>query len=94
MYSYRNIKNNQTIGYSQEKIVNGKNCLCEFAIKKQVDIFKTYFFCVETKHIDTIEEYAHDELLDFTSLEDAVNYLKSKGANEYLLKPMKGISIF
>lgn len=94
MYNYRNIKNNQTIGYSQERIINGTAYLYEYAIKKQNDVFNAYFFCVERKHIDTIEDYGTEEILSFSSIDDALIYLKSKGASENLLKPMKGLSIF
>ena len=94
MYNYKNIKNNQVIGYSQEKIINGVTYVYEYAIKKQANIFKTYFFCVEKKHIDNFDENAQEEILKFNTIEDALFHIKKKGANENLLKPMKGVSFF
>jgi hypothetical protein len=80
-------------GYSEERKVNDVNYIYEYSIKKNNEQYIAYYFFIEFDKMECIEDYGHEERVLFDSFENAIDFLKKKGAIISLFKPLKG-SVF
>jgi hypothetical protein len=76
-------------GYDTIQQMDGVDYLFEFALKKQKEIFETYFFCIEELKIDQPDEEGEEEIKQFSTLESALENLRSHGAELEKLTAIK-----
>ncbi|OWA37130.1 hypothetical protein B9G55_03400 [Saccharibacillus sp. O16] len=62
----------------------------QYALRKQGGHYQTYFFCVDAAYMDIAEDYAEEEILEFEHREEALAYLRSRGADLSRFAPFKG----
>ena len=67
-------------GYEERRTICGEELFFQYAIKKQDDVYCTYFFSVEVSRMDLIEDDENEEVKIFISLDAALEYLAVKGA--------------
>ena len=67
-------------GYEEIRNIDGDPFIFQYALKKQNDIYHTYFFSIEESKIDMIEDNENEELKTFGNLNAALTYLINKGA--------------
>jgi hypothetical protein len=84
------LSNGKVRGYSVERKVNNVDYVYEYSIKREKNHYQTYFFFIEYDNMECIEDYGHEEREVFDSFEEAIDFLKKKGANVLLMKPLKG----
>jgi hypothetical protein len=81
-------------GYDESRSVHDVSYLFQYAIKKERDIYQTYFFSIDESKMDVVEDYGEEEINDFPDLQSALEYLIGKGADIDKLKPIKGVLPF
>lgn len=81
-------------GYDEFRSIDGTSFLFEYALKKEQGVYSTYFFRIEEQCMDQYEDYAHEEIDTFASLEDALNALEQKGAQRSKLGPIQRVLPF
>lgn len=81
-------------GYDEYREVQGVNYLFQYAIKKEKDMYKTYFFSIDESKMDVMEDYGEEEVSDFSDLTSALEHLKDKGADIEKFKAIKGVLPF
>lgn len=67
-------------GYGESRRIEGRIFIFQYAIKKQRDIYCTYFFSIDESQMDLLEDNENEEVKTFTDLDAALSYLTSKGA--------------
>jgi len=67
-------------GYEERREIDGVSFLFQYAIKKQNNLYYTYFFSVDESQMDVIEDDENEEIMIFPSLDEALSYLINKGA--------------
>lgn len=67
-------------GYEERCEIDGASFLFQYAIKKQNNLYYTYFFSVEESRMDVIEDDENEEIQTFRSLDEALSYLINRGA--------------
>lgn len=67
-------------GYEERRNISGEEVFFQCAIKKQNDVYCTYFFVVEVSRMDLIEDDENEEVKTHFSLDAALEYLVGKGA--------------
>ncbi|KAA8701972.1 hypothetical protein [Pseudomonas proteolytica] len=67
-------------GYEERCEIDGASFLFQYAIKKQNNLYYTYFFSVEESQMDVIEDDENEEIQTFRSLDEALSYLINRGA--------------
>lgn len=76
-------------GYHVIQEIDGVGYLLEFALKKESGLFETYFFSIEELKIDQADEEGEEEIMQFLTLESALENLKSHGAEVERLTAIK-----
>lgn len=71
--------------------IDGEEYYLQYALKKSSEKYYTLFFKVPTSKMDVIEDYAEEELSIFDTMEEAIEYFRSKNVNVDEFKPMKGV---
>ncbi len=77
-------------GYDEVRPLDSIQYLFQYAIKKDKENYVTYFLKIDESKYDVFEDYAHETILTFPTLEDALQYLESEGADINKLGPIKG----
>lgn len=67
-------------GYEEIRNIDGNAFIFQYALKKQHNVYHTYFFSIEESKIDMIEDNENEELKTFENLNTALTYLINKGA--------------
>jgi hypothetical protein len=77
-------------GYDEVREVAAVKYLYQYALKKEKGTYETYFLKIEEAKLDVFEDYAEEEMHTFQTLEDALEYLVSNGADISKLSAIKG----
>ena len=85
-----NLTNLQTKGYDELIEIDGEIIYQVFAIKKNSEIYITYYYMVPENELDQAEDYETEEFNEFDELELAIKHLQSKGANLSKFNVFKG----
>ena len=85
-----NLINLQTKGYDELIEIDGEIIYQVFAIKKNSEIYITYYYMVPENELDQAEDYETEEFNEFDELELAIKHLQSKGANLSKFNVFKG----
>ncbi len=80
-------------GYDEFKCINNEHYFYQYALKKQNNLYLVYYFCIPESAMDIAEDY-DDEIKEFNSMEQAVTYLISKGADINKFDAFKGSKPF
>ena len=67
-------------GYEERREIDGASFLFQYAIKKQNNLYYTYFFSIDESQMEVIEDDENEEILTFPSLDEALSHLISRGA--------------
>ncbi|MCC8367575.1 hypothetical protein J8V57_15070 [Xenorhabdus sp. PB61.4] len=81
-------------GYSESKQIEDETYLFEYAIKKNNGQYLAYIFSIDESKMDVYEDYAIEEIQNFQSVDEALRYLESKGADIQKLKGIKRVLPF
>jgi len=76
-------------GYDVFREIDGVNFLFQYALKKDNELYVTYFFSIEELAIDQADEDGEEEIKEFLDLESALMNLASHGAEMEKLTAMK-----
>ncbi|TVT93320.1 hypothetical protein [Pseudomonas sp. RGB] len=76
-------------GYEEIRKIDGGSFIFQYALKKQKNVYHTYFFSIEESKIDMIEDNENEELKTFENLDSALTYLTNKGAEIEKLSTIK-----
>ena len=76
-------------GYEEIRLINGTSHVIQYAIKKQDNLYHTYYFSIEESRMDLLEDDEHEEIKKFPDLDAALNHLLTKGAKIEKLSTMK-----
>jgi hypothetical protein len=68
-------------GYDEVRLIDSINYLFQYAIKKEKEVYLTYFLKIDESKFDAFEDYAEEEILTFQTFEDALQYLNKQGAD-------------
>lgn len=67
-------------GYEEVRLLDGTPVLFQYAIRQQGGIYFTYCFSVSESAMDVLEDDENEEVREFSSLNDAVEHLRARGA--------------
>ncbi|ALI01347.1 hypothetical protein C1Y08_04265 [Pseudomonas sp. FW306-02-F02-AA] len=67
-------------GYEETRLVERISFLFQYAIKKQNNIYYTYYFSTSESRMDLLEDDENEEIKEFSTLDAALDHLKNKGA--------------
>ncbi|MBN2992570.1 hypothetical protein JWR97_15955 [Pseudomonas cedrina subsp. fulgida] len=67
-------------GYEERREIDGAAFLYQYAIKKQENLYYTYFFSINESQMDVIEDDENEEIQTFPSFDEALSYLINRGA--------------
>lgn len=67
-------------GYEESRLIEGGAFLFQYAIKKQNNIYYTYYFSIDESRMDLLEDDENEEIEEFSTLDAALDYLRDKGA--------------
>lgn len=67
-------------GYEESRLIEGISFLFQYAIKKQNNIYYTYYFSIDESRMNLLEDDENEEIKEFSTLDAALDYLRSKGA--------------
>ncbi|MBD2792015.1 hypothetical protein [Xenorhabdus szentirmaii] len=93
-YLVKALDKGKTRGYSEYIQIEEATYLFEDAIKKINGKYFVYIFFIDESKMAVYEDYGNEEMTEFCSLEEAVDYLILKGADMQKMKGMKGITLF
>lgn len=85
----RALESGKRRGYDEVRDIESISYLFQYAIKKEMAVYSTYFMKVDESKLDVFEDYAEEEIRAFHSLEAALEYLKIQGADPLKLSPIK-----
>jgi|GEM_PF-667671 len=77
-------------GYDEIRQIDAISYLFQYAIKKEAGVFSTYVLKIEESKYDVFEDYACEEIKTFQTFDDAIGYLKAKGAEISKITSIKG----
>ncbi|QNH16646.1 hypothetical protein HEP73_01857 [Xanthomonas sp. GW] len=76
-------------GYEEFRRIDGISFLFQYAIKRQGGVYCTYCFSVAESSMDIFEDGEDEEVREFSSLDDAMEHLRAKGAAMEKFAPIK-----
>ena len=82
--------NLQTKGYDELIEIDGEIIYQVFAIKKNSEIYITYYYMVPENELDQAEDYETEEFNEFDELDLAIKHLQSQGPNPSQFNVFKG----
>ncbi|CAK17896.1 hypothetical protein PSEEN5272 [Pseudomonas entomophila L48] len=88
------IEKGKVRGYDEVRDIDGGSYFFQYAIKKQGEKYVAYFFCVLESKMDVFEDYATEELSEFSSVEEAFDYFRLKNVDVGRFSSMKGVLPF
>lgn len=84
------IEKGKVRGFDEIKEINGEHYFLQYALKKKGGKYWTYFFCIPEKKMGLIEDYAIEEVKEFSNIADAFNYFRFQDINIEEFCPFKG----
>lgn len=88
------IEHGKIRGFDEMREVGGESYFFQYALKKEKQLYSSYYFFVPEKKMDFIDDYAVEEIKFFNSITDAFDYFKSLGVGIERFSPIKGILPF
>ncbi|AMO46682.1 Hypothetical protein AKI40_0252 [Enterobacter sp. FY-07] len=84
------IEKGKVRGFDEVKEINGENYYFQYALKKEGEIYRTYFFQVPEKKMELVEDYATEEISSFSDIGDAFNYFRGQGVDITRFSAIRG----
>ncbi|MEO3740254.1 hypothetical protein [Enterobacter sp. AG5470] len=84
------IEKGKVRGFDEVKEVNGENYYFQYALKKDGDIYRAYFFQVPEEKMELVEDYATEEISSFSDIGDAFNYFSIQGVDITRFSAIRG----
>ena len=91
MLNINNFPNGKARGYRETKIIENVEFFREFAIKKENNKYCCYVFSIESKNIDSVDDYCDFEIVYLAdNFKDAIFFIEKKGGVIDNFAPFKG----
>lgn len=84
------IEKGRVRGFDEIKEIDGERVLFQYAIKKKNGMYTTYLFYIPETKLEIIEDYAVEEIKEFSNLADAIYYFESMDINIKQFSRIKG----
>ncbi|EHP0992186.1 hypothetical protein KN848_001165 [Salmonella enterica] len=88
------IERGKVRGIEEYKLIDGERYCYQYALKKIANKYVTYLFFIPESKMDVMEDYGSEEIKEFFSITDAINYFTSIGVDFSLFIPIKGVLPF
>lgn len=86
------IEQGKARGYDTTQIEDGVEFLYEYAIRRKGNIYIGYYFKVQIDRMSDFEDYAIEECGEFSSLLDALAFVRARGGDIASFGPFRGIA--
>jgi hypothetical protein len=68
-------------GYDEIRVIDSIKYLFQYAIKMDKGVYLTYFLKINESKFDEFEDYAEEEIMEFTEFQTVLKYFNAHGAD-------------